>query len=251
MNLCTDVVCDRFMEEEVFDDSVMDRTDLVLIDASHLANIARNINPELWKILDLTHPGWRINGNFVSNMVEQVTDLAASVNMESATVVLQLFDYSVYMVGGPGGEKRLPGRDRMGIYHIDGSLVVADKAAVKTMVNQLSPPPQGAGLVLEIFLTPLARYWVAPCCSDPGHVVNYCTAGFQPKLGNTIVALRDYIRDALFVKKVPIFQGAMPEPNDRRWPTEAEAYGRGGRQITGPLGPGSGPPHRCSHPCDG
>ncbi len=81
----------------------------MLIGASHLANIARNIIPELWKISDLTHPGWRINGDFVSNMVERlITDLAASVNMESATVVLQLFDNSVYMVGGPGGEKRLP-----------------------------------------------------------------------------------------------------------------------------------------------
>jgi hypothetical protein len=46
LNLCTDVVCDRFLEEDVFDDSALDRTDLVLIGASHLANVARNINPE-------------------------------------------------------------------------------------------------------------------------------------------------------------------------------------------------------------
>jgi hypothetical protein len=34
------------MDEEVFDDSAMDHTDLALIGTSNLANIARNINPE-------------------------------------------------------------------------------------------------------------------------------------------------------------------------------------------------------------
>ncbi len=46
LNLCTDVICDRFLEEDVFDDSAMDRTDLVLIDASHLGRVARNIHPD-------------------------------------------------------------------------------------------------------------------------------------------------------------------------------------------------------------
>jgi hypothetical protein len=40
-----------------------------------------------------------------------------------------MFDNSVYIVGGPGGEKGLPGRDRHGTYHIDGSLIMADKPA--------------------------------------------------------------------------------------------------------------------------
>ncbi len=41
VNLDTDIVCDRFMEDDVFDDKTTDRTDLVLIGASHLANICK------------------------------------------------------------------------------------------------------------------------------------------------------------------------------------------------------------------
>ncbi len=143
-------------------------------------------------------------------MVDRVTELSASMNMDNATVVLQLFDNSVYMVGGPGGEKRLTRRDQSGTYHVDGSLVVADKAAIKDMVHQLSPLLKVLGGSRKIFLTLMARHWVNPCCSDPGHVVNYHTPGFLPKLGTAVTALRNFIRDALFVKKITDFQVLCP-----------------------------------------
>jgi hypothetical protein len=206
LNLCTDIVCDRFLEEDVFDDSAMDRTDLVLIGASHLANVARNIHPKHWKISDLTHPGWRINNASVAEMVDRLTELSISTNLNNVTVVLQLFDNSVYMVGGPGGEKRLPEKDRFGTYHVDGSLVVADKPAIKDLVHQLSPLIQALGGSRKIFLTPLARYWVNPCCGDPSHVSSYRTPGFLPRLGTSVTALRD----ALFVKKVNNFRVLCP-----------------------------------------
>jgi hypothetical protein len=114
------------------------------------------------------------------------------------------------MVGGPGGGKRLPGKDRSGTYHVDGSLVVADKPAIKDLVHQLSPLLQALGGSWKIFLTPLARYWVNPCCSDSGHVINYHTPGYLPKLGTAVTALRDYIRDALFVKKIYNFRVLCP-----------------------------------------
>jgi hypothetical protein len=210
VSLCMDVVCDRFMEKDVFEDSAMDRMDLVLIGGSHLGNVAKNINPEHWKITDLTRPGFRINSGTVPEIVERVSELSASVNLDSATVVLQLFDNSVYMAGSPGGEKRLPCKDRAGTYHIDSSLVVADKAAIKDLVSQIVPLLKVLGSSRKIVLTPMARYWVAPCCSDPKHTVNYHMVGFLPRLGDAIASLRDSIRDALFVKKVQNFRVLCP-----------------------------------------
>ncbi len=210
VNLCMDIVCDRFMEEDVFDDSSMDRTDLLLIGGSHLGNVAKNICQENWKVTDLTRPGLRINGGTVADLVERVLELSSNITMDNATVILQTFDNSVFMVGGPGGEKRLPGRDRTGTYHIEGSLVVVDKAAVKDLVHQLAPLLKALGNSRKIVLTPLGRYLVAPCCSDLTHTVNYRTVGFLPRLGDAIASLRDSIRDALFVKKVPNFRVLCP-----------------------------------------
>ncbi len=103
VNLDTDIICDRFMDSNVFEKANMDRTDLVLLGASHLSKIRKHLNEELWNIIDLTKPGWRINAETVKTMMAEVTVTAASVNWEGATVILQLFDNSVYMVGGQGG----------------------------------------------------------------------------------------------------------------------------------------------------
>ncbi len=64
LNLCTDVICDRFMEDEVFTEGTTDRTDLVLIGASHLARLRNHFSAETWNIVDLTIPGWRINNDW-------------------------------------------------------------------------------------------------------------------------------------------------------------------------------------------
>jgi hypothetical protein len=74
----------------------------------------------------------------------------------------------------------------------------------------------------------LARYWVAPCCGDPLHLVNYRTTGYLPKLGDAIAALRDYVRDALFVKKIPNFRVLCPNKmvgvgQRKQEPTDEEA----------------------------
>jgi hypothetical protein len=59
-------------------------------------------------------------------------------------------------------------------------------------------------------LTPLARYWVTPCCGDPEHLTNYRTPGYLPRLGEAVAALRDHIRDALFTRRVPNFRVLCP-----------------------------------------
>jgi hypothetical protein len=164
----------------------------------------------------------------VTVLLERIQELASEVNLDNATVILQPFDNSVYMTGGPGGEKRLPVKDDAGTYHIEGSLVVADKAAVKDLVQQLTPVLKALGNSRKLILTPLARYWVGPCCGDPTHTVNYRTASFLPRHGDAIASLRDSIRDALFVKKVPNFRVICPNRmigvgQRRQEPTDEEA----------------------------
>jgi hypothetical protein len=110
VNLCTDIVCDRYLDSEndVFLDEPTDRTDLVLIGASHLARIARHLDTEAWKITDLTKPGWRLSAESVAELITALKD--TGVVWDSATVILQLYDNSVYMVGGPGREKNCPAK---------------------------------------------------------------------------------------------------------------------------------------------
>ncbi len=104
----------------------MDRTDLVLIRASHLSKILRHFDTDSRKITNLTRPGWRITVDSVAEMVDTLSSTASEPEWNTATVILQLLDNSVYMVGSPGGEK-LPCKDRQGTYHMGGNLMVAER----------------------------------------------------------------------------------------------------------------------------
>jgi hypothetical protein len=208
VNLCADIICDRFMEDEVFSSDTVDRTDLVLIGASHLSNVVKHVRQEAWRVVDLTTPGFRINSESVAALTERVS--GTEVNWEDAVVVLQLFDNSVYLVGGEGGIKRLPTKDRSGKYHVDGTLTVADKPTVKELTSILAPLLKVLGGSKKLLLTPMARYWVAPCCAEPDHLTNYRSPGFLPRLGDSVAALRDHIRDAFFTRRIPNFRVLCP-----------------------------------------
>ncbi len=69
----------------------MDRTALVLVAASHLANV-----------LDHTVSGWRITAENVANISARISSAMETVNNETVIVVLQLYDSSVFMLGGVG-----------------------------------------------------------------------------------------------------------------------------------------------------
>jgi hypothetical protein len=98
----------------------------------------RHFDSDTWKITNLNRLGWQTTVDTVAEMVDTVSSTASEVEWNTATVILQLFDNSVYMVGSPGGKKKLPSKEGQGTYHIDSSLVVADKLTVKELVNILS-----------------------------------------------------------------------------------------------------------------
>jgi hypothetical protein len=128
----------------------------------------------------------------VQEKIAQVNDLATEIDLTDAVCVLQLYDNNVYLVGGPGGVRHLPVRDSAGRYHVDGRLLVADKAGIKDLTATLAPLIQELGGSKKLFLTPLARYWLSTCCEDTDHVSNYREKNYLPKLNMAISSLRDY-----------------------------------------------------------
>jgi hypothetical protein len=52
---------------------------------------------------------------------------------------MQSYDNSIYLVSGPGGVSYLLARDSSGKYHIDRTLLVADKPGVKDLTAKLVP----------------------------------------------------------------------------------------------------------------
>jgi hypothetical protein len=208
--LCENPVVDRFLEDDVFLSKVQLRHRLIFLGSSHLKRIAGTLDTDRFKVVDLCRPGFRIMESNVKDLAVKLESELTGVEMDSCTIIVQLFDNTVYQVGGPGGVRYLPKADQYGQFHVTGSLQIADKVAVKDMVGILSPVIKSMGQARKIFLTPLARYWLKPCCSDPEHHINYSAPNYLPTLSSNIFRLREHIRDALFMRRTSNFRVLCP-----------------------------------------
>jgi hypothetical protein len=208
--LCENPVVDRFLEDDVFQSDDQPRHKLFLLGSSHLKRIAGSLDTDKFEVIDLCKPGFRISEANVKELANKLESELSESELDSCTIIVQLLDNSVYQVGGPGGVRYLPEADLYGRYHITGSLQIADKAAVKDMVGILSPAIKAMGRAKKIFLTPLARYWLKPCCNDPDHHTNYSSLNYLPALGSNIFRLRDHIRDALYTRRTSNFRVLCP-----------------------------------------
>jgi hypothetical protein len=232
--LCEQPVVDRYMEDDVFLTDDVPKHRLFLLGSSHLNRIAEHVDPDKYDIINLCKPGFRITSSSVSELTKILEPEIQNHTEGPCTAILQLFDNSVYQVGGPGGVRYLPDRDQYGQFHITGTLQVADKGAVKEMVGLLAPLLKVLGPMRKLFLTPLARYWLKPCCENPDHHTNYSSSNYLPLLGANVFKLRESIRDSLFTRRTANFRvicsnrmlGLGPLLDDDRAAEISEQWGR-------------------------
>jgi hypothetical protein len=87
---------------------------------------------------------------------------------------------------------------------------LADKQGIRDLTSQLTPLIKSLEGSRKIFLTPLARYWLKPCCQDTSHHTNFGASQYLPALGSNIFRLRDFIRDSLYTKRTSNFRVLCP-----------------------------------------
>jgi hypothetical protein len=208
--LCENPIVDRFLDDDVFLHEAQPKHRLILLGSSHLKRIADTLDTDRFEVVDLCKSGFRVTESNVKELVGRLESELTGAELDSCTIIVQLLDNSIYQVGGPGGVRYLPKADQCRRYHVTGSLQIADKTAVKEMVGVLSPAIKAMGQARKIFLTPLARYWLKPCCSDPSHHTNYSSPDYLPALGSNVFRLREHIRDALYTCRVSNFRVLCP-----------------------------------------
>jgi hypothetical protein len=99
----------------------------------------------------------------VAEATRKVKELAMRVQLENSSVILQLYDNSVNQVGRLGGVRHLPTPDWSGKYHIEGTLQLADKSAIKEMTTLLQPLVKALGNAsLQILGKAVMRQRAAP-----------------------------------------------------------------------------------------
>ena len=98
--------------------------DFILVGSSHAYRISSALSAAEEKVLCLASPFWRLNVENVESTAKSPEE--AVKNNPGATVILQLYDRSIYFSSSENGELVLPKRGEDGRYHIVGKLVLAE-----------------------------------------------------------------------------------------------------------------------------
>jgi hypothetical protein len=89
-------------------------------------------------------------------------------------------------------------------------MLMASLLGIKGLSGKLVPLIRALSRAKKLFLSPLSRYWLDPCCSNPDHLWTYRTVNYLPKLGSATAALKEYVRDTLYTRHNSNFRFLCP-----------------------------------------
>ena len=150
----------------------------IVIGSSHAYRLVAAQKEAGESVHSLASPFWRLTEDNVNTTSAAVIE--AVKQNPHATVILQLFDSSIYFSSATTGELSLPKRGDDGQYHVTGELVLAEWSAFKKIFNMSAPLIRAAGSCCKILLSPLPRYAMARCCGEEQHLTNFDRDGLNP-----------------------------------------------------------------------
>jgi lysophospholipase L1-like esterase len=150
-------------------------THCVIIGASHMKRVAREIAAQGLKVTDMSVPGWVANSASISALSKQLDHL----HTEPGTVV-------VLDLLGNSSTKFLQIDDTLsmpckidGKWHLLGDVKNVDDTDIGEQLRKLSGCLTKIKDVPKVFIPPIPRYVFGSCCSHPDHAPNVKHAEHQ------------------------------------------------------------------------
>jgi hypothetical protein len=193
------LVCD--LNDTVEDQKNKSALRYIVIGASHAGRIADCLEENGCCVVDLSVPGWTIAEANVEKMTAELVSVLAEQFDGDTVVVYNIFDNSCYLSLEEDGSTSQPIK-LGGSYHIPGSLVMADRNAIKILFSKAIPLLRAGGECVKVLITPLMRYLKHGCCEDPGHVVNRMDEDYQSTMGERLNGYESWLKDIAFFKRI-------------------------------------------------
>jgi lysophospholipase L1-like esterase len=179
-----------------------DMLNVVFAGGSHSSRILDTIQDESVRILDSTVPGFRLTERATAEMAADIAEVCAELPDNNTIVVCQLFDNSIYYGAREEGDRLLPkkGLDRR--YHVEGDLLIANKTAFRELFSLATQIIRSADGKLVILMIPLPRYLFEKCCSDPSHITNKDSAGYEQIMREALTAIGTWMKAMAEMKRL-------------------------------------------------
>ena len=175
----------------------------IVVGASHATRLANALADAVEKVMNLASPGWKLTDDSIDSTASLIRGEVEKVWGGDTIVVYQLYDSSVYFSSTRPGEMALPKKSKDdGKFHVAGKLKMADHDILKEAVFDSIPLLRAGGNMTKIVLSPLPRYIMGPCCSNPGHITNHGGDKFAVEMGARLADMCDWLADFLHIKRI-------------------------------------------------
>jgi hypothetical protein len=159
--------------------------------ADRLANSAATLGIATETI---TTAGWVLSTDAVTAILPQVTELCGSLPA-GAPVVIYCLDNSSFCCANSEGQLSAITKQKDGLYHVPGELVVVHEVTLAAAVTNLKRLLVACGDRLVIIITPGPRYHSISCCCNGDHYTHLQI----PESG--IKLMQDLARLHLFISR--------------------------------------------------
>jgi hypothetical protein len=162
--LATDIFFNRTISAVKRQADNVGKMSMLTVGASNSARTAAALKKKGISVVEMGGKGWKVSEESVDALLEQLQIVASKDDI----LVLQCLDSRVFLeVDGTGGIQ-CPKRDKDGIVHVLGRIIVAKDLLLEILLDQLDPVFKSRKDSLIVLVCPLTRFLTSCCDTHEG-----------------------------------------------------------------------------------
>jgi hypothetical protein len=134
---------------------------MLTVGASNSARTAAALKKKGIAVVEMGGKGWKVTDETIDALLEQLQIVASKEDI----LVLQCLDSRVFMEVDSAGSVLCPKRDKDGLVHVAGRIIVAKDLLLEILLDQLDPVFRSRMESLIILICPVTRFLLS-CCDS-------------------------------------------------------------------------------------
>jgi hypothetical protein len=134
---------------------------MLTVGASNSARTAAALKKKGISVVEMGGKGWKVTDETIDALLEQLQIVASKEDI----LVLQCLDSRVFMEVDSAGSVLCPKRDKDGLVHVAGRIIVAKDLLLEILLDQLDPVFRSRMESLIILICPVTRFLLS-CCDS-------------------------------------------------------------------------------------
>jgi hypothetical protein len=141
-------------------------------------------------IVNLSRPGWQADKAATAELAEKLLKL--NITTDDVTIIDPLSN-SFFCGFDIEGDPTEPVKLADGKWHILGDLTCRHRTKLKRVLDELSKAIDSQSSPRIVIVTPVPRYLLAKCCSDPDHITNFADRHYITEIEKELDSVEDLL----------------------------------------------------------